>query len=1045
MLDDSQRCARCLEPYNPNGKCRVKHQRVFGVGQQQMHRLQGIPGKDAHQECSACGVSYIEKITRSDTEEEVYETEGPEYCYEGPHTLEAPEENDLRKVMRRDPCKLIQVSVTKVITAPMLQGLRQLILKDVAYSLKVAFEFDLPMLEVFEADDVTFTKLFLDKDHTPNLQSLTLRGELKEKDAYSFFPPPPNLKYLNLAHIDSNDVPSIGPMLKACKKLSYVTLYKVYIWKTGVVLSSSALDTLIVNRLDAVTQLKVKRAKRLRVLKIEGCFGLKGVEVTPTQDGSTFTLETDSKSVARMLKRSCADRLANVKITKESSMASIHSIAHQQLEAEEDEEDEYEDEESDDMDTTDGEDSEDGPDPGAPTSTLIDTATQQKAKGTQLFQNGDLKGAMEEYKKAAGLLRHCHTLANGRQHGDDTAMYDVDDVDDVEEGMQLQQAQANMLWVGLNNNIALMCLKRDEAEGNALHSVDCIKHSKNVLAYEPANEKALFRLGSALLSQKDFENALLTLQKIANPDAKVNNKIKEVKKCKKTAKSHEANMASKMMGGLASTNEDSRLTRFNLDYNEDGEVSKKMTGILKKVRKMLEEYRHRDALAECNTAREDVGGEICHELTFIEGLCYEATGELDQARAQYVECGCESKVTAIDNALLLSAPKALKKLEKGDKQSIQEGCILAAHIRNIIAHNTKEKKMPPPPKRAAKRKLDTDEKTQQRGVDIDFDMSEFEMTLEHSALKSSGAAHNPELCAFLFDVRYYIDIAKKRKPNFEEYRDLCTPKYNMEDDEEDEEDDDSNGLQWGAAGVGYIFGWLHLGMLGCFALLEHGVKQENAIKTFISLCSNPTTRDTMGDCLGSYFARTVVATGMLPTKKSVGPKGVLKHPDGLRAMLYEAKEGTYQGTVKNALESFDSEAILEAGMTKQDAKAAVVHRLQLLGVEQDGGFMGFGGDSEPLQPVLLDTLVLGLILRKFPEVLEELKDYSSFAAWMKKTQKTMNAASSKAQLGRCLKKWAKVSEKDREEYDEHAKKQRAAYQEWKKKADAKKNTGPHDE
>ena len=1036
MVDASQRCARCLEPYNPNGRCKVKHQRVFGIGQQVVQNFQGIVGKEAYQECSACGESYTEKISPSDTHDVVYETEGPEYCYEGPHTLEAPEENDLRKVMRRDPCKLIHVAAVKVVTAPMLQGLRQLILNDVPCCLKVAFEFDLPMLEVFEADDVTFTKLFLDKDHTPNLQSLTLRAMLKEENAtYSFFPPPPNLKYLNLAHIDSEEVPSIGPMLKACKKLSYVALYKVWVnGKKGITLSSSALDTLIVNRLDAVTQLKVKRARKLRVLKIEGCFfNLKRVEITPTQDGSTFTLETDSDRVARMVKSSCADRLANVKIT-ESPVTSMYSDIKHDFETSDGNEDEDDEDEDESDDITSDEDSEDGPDPGAPTSTLIDTATQQKAKGTQLFQNGDLKGAMEEYKKAAGLLRHCHTLVNGRQPEDD-------DVDDADEGMQ--QAQANMLWVGLNNNIALMCLKRDEAEGNALHSVDCIKHSKNVLAYEPANEKALFRLGSALLSQKDFENALLTLQKIANPDAKVNNKIKEVKKIIKNAKSREASMASKMMGGLASTNEDSRVTRFNLDYNEDGEVSKKMTGILKKVRKMLEEYRHRDALAECNTARQDVDGEICHELTFIEGLCYEATGELDQARAQYVECGCESKVTAIDNALLLSAPKALKKLEEGGR--VKDGCILVAHIRNIIAHKTKEKKMPPRPKRS--KKLGTDEeKSPRRGVDIKFDMMEFEMIQDRASVGCAEAAHNPELRAFLFDVRYYTDLAKHRGKGFDmfkKYPDLCKPKYDEDSDKEDEEDDPC-GMRFGQCGVGYIFGWLHFGMLGCLALLEYGTMQERSVKTFLSFCSNPITRETMSDCLGSFFARSILTSGQMPgcsTAKPVGPNGVVKHPDGLRSMLYEARVGENRGLIERALARIDSEATLEAGMTKQDAKAAVVHRLQLLGVPQENVY----GHSAPVYPVLFDVLVLRLILKNFPEVLEELKNYSSFAAWMKKTQNTVNAASSEDELGKCLDDWADVSEEDRDEYDEHKKKQLAADLEIKRKADEKKNTSPHDE
>ncbi|KAL8616828.1 hypothetical protein ACOMHN_017865 [Nucella lapillus] len=145
-----------------------------------------------------------------------------------------------------------------------------------------------------------------------------------------------------------------------------------------------------------------------------------------------------------------------------------------------------------------------------------------KEVGNGLFKAGKYGPARRKYKKALRYLEH---LDNEQKFS-------------AEEGKALEKE----LHIPVTLNMAACCLKLQDYDG-------ALEHCKEVLEADESNSKAHFRQGQAYNGNKDFEQALASLQKAQalNPDDKgIKNEMQKVKRAVEEDRKKEKQLYSRM-------------------------------------------------------------------------------------------------------------------------------------------------------------------------------------------------------------------------------------------------------------------------------------------------------------------------------------------------------------------------------------------------------------------------------------------------------------------------------------------------------------------
>jgi hypothetical protein len=311
------KCTRCLETIDQSniGQCKIQHP-VFMC--QDMGSSHGRDGSSWDMECKACGESFTRHSRNSyDYNGKISApiTQGPKYCYVGPHTVKPLKSGDERR---------ISVDILHLTAGPNIQreidaipstmpNVRVLsIQSDGCFddSLNPTLEVAMPKLEKIKLIDVAFDKVNLNPELTPLVEDVFFQNIPDDCDLTVLLP---ELKQFSMHYYGpSDDEQWIHDMLRTAKKLESFDSYKL---RVGPSLSFASNDLISIDlhRAECLRSLTLY-APKLRELRLQACYGLDGhlrildshpdFERPPGQPSSFFVNTTNacvSRSIAQTI------------------------------------------------------------------------------------------------------------------------------------------------------------------------------------------------------------------------------------------------------------------------------------------------------------------------------------------------------------------------------------------------------------------------------------------------------------------------------------------------------------------------------------------------------------------------------------------------------------------------------------------------------------------------------------------------------------------------------------------------------------------------
>ena len=255
-VDVHQLCTRCEQPLsNNNNLCVIPHpiscRRDMGaIYSGERRQFYG---------CEACNKNWTEVKTGGYKDVPLREfIEGPQYCFEGPHTKSKIPASD-KRVLRSTELNLLSNSNLQneldalSTTHPMIKKLTIHMGTVSCGSVRYSFTAILPHLQELTIDGVQFKKFVLTNENTPKLSFLHLTnlGDVS-KDSCDFNVTTSSLKNIEIYFMDSDQIKPINNMLRAATKLESFACRKLQVYHNSLVFNSNYLKSITVVRSDCL-------------------------------------------------------------------------------------------------------------------------------------------------------------------------------------------------------------------------------------------------------------------------------------------------------------------------------------------------------------------------------------------------------------------------------------------------------------------------------------------------------------------------------------------------------------------------------------------------------------------------------------------------------------------------------------------------------------------------------------------------------------------------------------------------------------------------
>lgn len=298
------RCTRCLEMItdeNVRSGCRIPHPTHL---LNDMGSMMSSSGSKWNFECGACGSYFVKAGPDFNARDTACITEGPKYCYTGPHTIQPISSKDHRRIQKdilvlEAKSNAMQAQIDAIPSS--MANVRILTIQSIGcYDDKLKFQLEIPMpqLEVLQLTDVCFTKLTLNEELTPNLRSISMQNMEDDCEISILLP---KLKELEMQYYCGEEDRWMHDMLAEARDLESFNSYKLQ--RVGALnFASDQLHYIRLHRADCLQEVSVY-APRLVELNLQACYDIEEIHILdahprfPDNSGgtpTTFRVQTEN-------------------------------------------------------------------------------------------------------------------------------------------------------------------------------------------------------------------------------------------------------------------------------------------------------------------------------------------------------------------------------------------------------------------------------------------------------------------------------------------------------------------------------------------------------------------------------------------------------------------------------------------------------------------------------------------------------------------------------------------------------------------------------